>query len=79
MEFVSNDKEGNEDMGINPTISEIQNGGLCRTKKAFERLLKKSNILKQEYKLKFDYVKDDKVDLGIVQGHHVLHVRRITI
>jgi ubiquinone/menaquinone biosynthesis C-methylase UbiE len=70
VEFVSNDVE--EDMGINPTISEIQNGGLCRTPEYLENIFKK---LGGFCCLEFD----KKVDIGIVKGHHVFHVRRITI
>ncbi len=70
VEFVSNDKI--EDMGINPTISEIQNGGLCRTPEYLENIFKS---IGGHCSLEFD----KKVDIGIVKGHHVFHVRRITI
>lgn len=67
VEFVSNDEI--EDMGINPTISEIQNGGLCRTPEYLENMFKK---LGGFCCLEFD----KKVDIDIVKGHHVFHVRK---
>lgn len=70
VEFVSNDRE--DDMGDDPTIGEIQNGGLCRTPEFLEKIFNK-------FGASCSLVFDKKVDIGIVKGHHVFHVRRITI
>jgi SAM-dependent methyltransferase len=67
VEFVS--AIGFDDNGMNPNLSEIQNGGLCRTPKFLEGIF---NNLGGTCTLVFD----NKVDIGIVQGHHVFHVRK---
>ena len=58
-----------DDNGMSPSLSDIQNGGLCRTPKFLEDIF---NNLGGTCTLVFD----NKVDIGIVQGHHVFHVRK---
>ncbi len=67
VEFVSS--EGFEDNGKDPHIEAIKNGGLCRSPAFLEGIF---NDLGGICALTFD----KKVDIGIVQGHHVFHVRR---
>jgi len=67
IEFVSSINF--EDNGIDPSLSDIQNGGLCRTPKFLETVI---NNLGGTCTIVFD----NKVDLGIVQGHHVFHIRK---
>lgn len=67
VEFVSSD--GFEDNGVNPHIEEIKNGGLCRTPIFLEKLIEGVG---GKCKLVFD----KKVDINIVKGHHVFHVRK---
>jgi SAM-dependent methyltransferase len=69
VEFVSSD--GFEDNGVNPHIEEIKNGGLCRTPIFLEKLIKDAGG-------KCELVFDKEVDIGIVKGHHVFHVRKIS-
>lgn len=67
VEFVSTD--GIDDMGVNPLLPEIENGGLCRSvdfmKNLFSELGGECSIF---------FSKD--VDIGIVKGHHVFHVTK---
>lgn len=63
LEFVSNDN------GTDPSIEQIKNGGICRTPEFLEQLI---NDVGGNCELVFD----KKVDLGIVQGHHVFHVHK---
>ena len=74
VEFVSNDKE--EDMGEEPTMSAVENGGLCRSPVFFKEFLNCSNWKNSKFELKFKPVVNDIVDKGIVKGHHVFHVRK---
>lgn len=67
VEFVSNDVV--EDMGINPSLLVVKNGGCCRTPKYLEKLIEKIDA-------KCKLVFDKKVDIGIVKGHHVFHVKK---
>lgn len=67
LEFVSNDKF--DDNGVSPSLSNIQNGGLCRTPKFIGDII---NMLGGISTIVFD----KKVDLGIVQGHHVVHITK---
>jgi len=65
VEFVSNDVI--EDMGINPSLDRLKNGGCCRTPKYLEKLIEKAGG-------KCELVFTKPVDFGVVQGHHVFHV-----
>lgn len=67
VEFVSN--KGFSDNGQEPSVEEIKNGGLCRSPEFLESLI-------NDVGGKCETVFSKEVDLGIVQGHHVLHIRR---
>jgi len=67
IEFVSNTTF--EDNGANPSFEEIKNGGLCRSTAYLEQLI---NNVGGKCSLVFS----KKVDISIVHGHHVFHVRR---
>jgi len=67
VEFVST--VGVEDTGVDPSFSEIQNGGLCRTPEYLEKII---NGFGGQCELVFT----NEVDFDIVQGHHVFHVTK---
>ena len=70
VEFVSS--IGLEDNGQAPSYDEIVGGGLCRTPKFLAGLIETAGG-------KCTLVFDKKVDIGIVKGHHVFHVRKVVI
>ena len=67
VEFVSS--IGFEDNGQAPSYDETIGGGLCRTPKFLESLIETAGG-------KCTLVFDKKVDIGIVKGHHVFHVKK---
>lgn len=69
LEFVSNDEL--DDTGINPTMETITNGGCCRTPDTMKRIIMECGGIG-------DLVFSKRVDdCGIVQGCHVIHIRRM--
>jgi len=68
VEFVSNDVV--EDMGSNPSLDTVKGGGCCRTPSYLESLIKAAGGV-------CTLVFDKKVDISIVKGHHVFHVKKI--
>lgn len=67
VEFVSNDKI--EDMGDNPNIDMIKNGGCCRSPEFLERLI-------EELGGTCELVFTKDVDINMVKGQHVFHIRK---
>jgi len=67
IEFVSSDTF--EDNGLNPTLENIQTGRLCRKPNFIENIIK---TFGDKCKLVFDR----KIDVFIIKGHHVFHVRK---
>ena len=67
VEFVSNDVV--EDMGVNPSLDVVKNGGCCRAPKYLEKLIGKIGG-------KCELVFTNDVDFDVVKGHHVFHVTK---
>lgn len=68
IEFVST--IGAEDTGSNPSLIDIQNGGLCRTPNFMEKIFNSFGGI-------CNMVVAMEVDINIVKGFHVFHVTKI--